>query len=113
MLRSNDRRLSPAIAVRVQKVFQLLEKLEQPLRVSILNVTGVVRVLGKRQDINFQITAHRVGESFQHQVLGLPYRELPYALQAYVEVVHEQGYVLVVLAIYYVHLFYLYIFSSI
>jgi len=56
------------------------------------------------EDVDSQVTAQSVRQSFQHQMLRFAHGQPPYALETYVKIVHEVRYVLIVLRIDDIHL---------
>lgn len=92
-------RLRPAGTVCPKKDLQFIEEFEQHLRVTILDIPCVIRALCDRQDVNSQVTAQSICQSFQHQMLRFAHRQLLHTLETYVKIVHEMRYVLIILRI--------------
>lgn len=96
--------LRPTGTVGPKKDLQLVEEVEQHLRVTILDVTRVIRVPCDGKDVESQVTTQSVRQSFQHQMLRFTHGQPPYALEAYVKIIHEMRYILIVLRIDDIHL---------
>lgn len=96
--------LRPTGTVGPKKDLQLVEEIEQHLRVAILDVTRIIRVPRNGKDVDPQVTTQSVRQSFQHQMLRFAHGQPPYAFEAYVKIVHEMRYILIVLRIDDIHL---------
>lgn len=92
-------RLRPTGPICAKEDLQLIEELKQHLCVAILDIPCVIRAPCDRQDVNSQITAQSICQSFQHQMLRFAYGQPLHTLETYVKIIHEMRYVLIVLEI--------------
>lgn len=96
--------LRPTDTVGPKKNFQFVKKFEKHLRVTIFYVTRIIRVLCDRENVDPQVTAQSVRQSFQHQMLRFTHGQPPHAFEAYMKIVHKVRYILIVLGIDDIHL---------